>query len=484
MSKRIFIFTLFIGLLNSLIGMSQDHQSKDNHKGNWEDAATWLIGNGNLSNNDYVDIYGYVVRNTDLTLNNGIVLDVYDTLVIYGNLTIGNNGYFNVHNNAMVVVYGNVISDNRVEIDLSSYFIVLGDFSQGNNSQVTAPSGDTLLFVTGQSSCGQNATCLPSDVVGGEDALLDNPDVGGFISGTSSQILPSNPLICGSSPVTLYIRNDGSSYQWYRNGTSIAGANSYTYQATITGNYDVAFTVGGTNYNLTGSPDPVTVTSAGVPVITSISATSPVEEGQTLSLSSNANPGTGTWPMTYSWQGPSSFASSAQNANLSPATTNMTGNYVLTVFNNEGCSAKDTVYAEVLPAGSCCVGSQVASRDNYTGNWEEASTWATPNETWRAIPPPTNPLYSFTTCINGYVTLNGDLTLNGGQMNICDTLVITGNLTLLNPTLTIGPNALLIVLGDLIGDQNGSNGVLNNGGRVVFAGDFTKNENRVFRWYR
>lgn len=212
---------------------AQNHQSRNDHTGNWEDAATWSIGNGTLANNDVVNIYGWVKRNSTIVLNNGIDLHVYDTLFIYGDLDIRQNGFINVHTGGMVVVFGNVIAYNNVDIDLSSYFVVLGNFDQRNGSTVTAPANDTLLYITGTPICGGTATCLPSDLVGGLDDLLNNPALGDLILGYSSIIIAPTTFICPGQSVQLNIRSDGSNYQWYRGTTAIAGATSASYNAVV-----------------------------------------------------------------------------------------------------------------------------------------------------------------------------------------------------------------------------------------------------------
>ena len=69
-----------------------------------------------------------------------------------------------------------------------------------------------------------------------------------------------------------------------------------------------------------------------------------------------------------------------------------------------------------------------ASRDNYTGNWEDSLSW---------IPVWHTPLVNLTDTdiiINGYITVNGDLNFYGvaSSLIINDTLVIRGDLTLGN----------------------------------------------------
>lgn len=84
---------------------------------------------------------------------------------------------------------------------------------------------------------------------------------------------------------------------------------------------------------------------------------------------------------------------------------------------------------------------QSQSRDNYTGNWEDAGSWV-------------NPPASLTNgnidnlILDGYITRNGNLNAAWGTISINDTLVVQGNMTLDFSTLIVNPGALLIVIGD------------------------------------
>jgi hypothetical protein len=108
------------------------------------------------------------------------------------------------------------------------------------------------------------------------------------------------------------------------------------------------------------------------------------------------------------------------------------------------------------------------SRNNYTGDWETATSWSPP---WTT--PQTNILGNDIT-INGYITVNGSLSFSFLPSNLIinDTLVIDGDLTLGTFTnLTVNGNGILIVRGNLtIGDF--SNIITNN--YIVVTGDVLK----------
>lgn len=90
--------------------------------------------------------------------------------------------------------------------------------------------------------------------------------------------------------------------------------------------------------------------------------------------------------------------------------------------------------------------SQYSSKIKYKGNWENSTTW---NPVWAN--PQTN-ISGINININGYVTVNGPLTIGGnsGNLIINDTLVVKGDLTLGdNNDLQINNYGILIVWGNL-----------------------------------
>lgn len=299
-------------------------------------------------------------------MNNNVSLNVYDTLVIYGDFTIENNGFLTINAGGMVIVYGNVTANNNVNIDLSSYFVVFGDYTQNQNSDITAPNNDTLLYVTGTTSCNK-ATCLNDTLVGGAGDITNNPDIGGVVSSTSAVILPVNPVICNGGSVTLSIRNDGSNYQWSKDGTVIPGATSYTFDAIQTGSYDVSFDVGTTSYN----PTPVTVTqntfALSLTTVTDVTCNGGSDGAIDISPTGGAN------PYSYSWY---------NGATTEDLTAVSAGTYSVVATDDGGCSAtlSNLVVNEpspVLPslsgADTVCQGDvQVytteASMSNYSWN--------------------------------------------------------------------------------------------------------------------
>ncbi len=114
-----------------------------------------------------------------------------------------------------------------------------------------------------------------------------------------------------------------------------------------------------------------------------------------------------------------------------------------------------------------------SSRNNYTGDWEQSSSW---NPVWNV--PQTSSLGGIIS-INGYITVNGSLSFSGSASNliIYDTLVIKGNLTLGdNNDLTINDNGILIIRGSLsLGNQT----IITANGYLIITSDIIKNSSFI-----
>lgn len=112
--------------------------------------------------------------------------------------------------------------------------------------------------------------------------------------------------------------------------------------------------------------------------------------------------------------------------------------------------------------------SQRVSRDNYTGNWENPSSW---NPTW---PTPQTSGISINITIYGKITRNGDLSFDGpsGNLIIYDTLIINGNLDMGNNNdIIVHDGGVLIITGNLtVANQVN----ISANSYIVIFGNFTK----------
>jgi len=133
----------------------------------------------------------------------------------------------------------------------------------------------------------------------------------------------------------------------------------------------------------------------------SATAVSPVCAGQALSLGAS---GAGT----YTWTGPNTFSTTAQNPTITPAGTAASGVYSVT-GTSLGCSATATVAATVNPNPTVTVGSNSPLCSNsslsLTAGGATTYTWSGPNSfTSTAQNPSINPA---TTAAGGVYTVTG-----------------------------------------------------------------------------
>ncbi len=177
----------------------------------------------------------------------------------------------------------------------------------------------------------------------------------------------------------------GGSYSW-------SGPNSFASTAqnpTITG---ADFSKAGI-YTVTvtsatgGCTDVATVNITVTPVGATATTTAPVCEGQSFQLFAN-NGGT-----SYSWTGPNSFASTAQNPVVTGATAAMSGTYNLTVSGSGGCTGTASVAVVINPLpiptatnnGPICADATL----NLTATGGASYSWSGPNAFSSAAQNPT-----------------------------------------------------------------------------------------------
>jgi hypothetical protein len=151
-------------------------------------------------------------------------------------------------------------------------------------------SGDSgSHFTVSVTNSSGTVTSAPATLTVNSAPTITTPPAS--ITVTVGQTASFSVTASGTAPLT---------YQWYKNGTAIAGATSTTYTtpATVAGDSGSLFTVTVTNTagSVTSSAATLTVNSA--PTITTPPASITVTVGQTASFSVTAS---GTAPLTYQW---------------------------------------------------------------------------------------------------------------------------------------------------------------------------------------
>lgn len=126
----------------------------------------------------------------------------------------------------------------------------------------------------------------------------------------------------------------------------------------------------------------------------------------------------------------------------------------------------------ILSIGSLSAQEGYVSNNNYTGSWNDVSTW-NKSAHWLADQP--GVLVNGSTSyldLYGFVTSSGDIQLAGSaDVTVYDTLLIYGNLTVTGgASITVESTGVLMIDGDL--NANGGT-ITTNQGRSVVTGDIT-----------
>jgi hypothetical protein len=166
-----------------------------------------------------------------------------------------------------------------------------------------------------------------------------------YFDGTVWQKMCCTSVICileaqitTSTHLTCYGDNDGSAEVTPTNGTP-----PYTYIWSNSASTDSITNLPAGTYTVTITDSLLCTASASV-TITSPSelsvfagSNSPVNEGNSINLTSNT--GGGTSPYNYNWSGPNGWTSTDQNPVIANAQTTHSGTYSVTVTDDNGCTA-------------------------------------------------------------------------------------------------------------------------------------------------
>ncbi|MBO0948182.1 immunoglobulin domain-containing protein [Fibrella forsythiae] len=199
----------------------------------------------------------------------------------------------------------------------------------------TCDPGSYVLVVTGSGSC--NATQLHTNAA----VLVVNTPV-------AITAQPQAVTVCEGGDATFTVQAIGTinGYQWYRNGTAIAGATSASYPLTsslINHNDKYKVEVQGACGNLTSTE--VTLSVNAKPLITAqpTGATKCVGEGYTLSVS-------GTNVGSYQWQKDGNDIVGATSAELllNPLSLASAGSYRVRLSGAATCAGKSLLSNQVV----------------------------------------------------------------------------------------------------------------------------------------
>jgi hypothetical protein len=184
-----------------------------------------------------------------------------------------------------------------------------------NNNYVLTTPGSYSVNVTNSFGC---SAITPSV------NIIVNP-----LPTTSVNTSNATTFCQGGSAVISSSNNIGITYQWFKNGIQINGANSSNYNASTSGNYNLFITDnnGCSNY----SSNSISVTVLSLPNL-SISGDTSICQGETTTLVATSN-GNVTW--------------GNQNQNSIQVSPNNTTTYSVLSTGANGCSVQDQITVQV-----------------------------------------------------------------------------------------------------------------------------------------
>lgn len=243
------IFFIFYFLLSNSLASQTMIQSVND--GSWNSTNTWQGGaiptvsdNATINNIDTIKS-GTTAEVLDLTISSTGKLVVEGTLIVNGDLKMEDSGNdpseFILAPNSITIVKNNVTLSTKVDLNLSSYFIVMGDLdaqSAGNNTNINIHEASIYIFgtvsdKTDLESCDvyDGLTEDNSEVchVGTDSAFYNNIDsipqeiieiVDGCDPPTAS-ISGNNGPICSGEDVEFYLSGtSGATVAYKINGDS------------------------------------------------------------------------------------------------------------------------------------------------------------------------------------------------------------------------------------------------------------------------
>ncbi len=315
-------------------------------------GITWIDGNTYTSNNNTAY---HVIQNGSY---NGC-----DSLVFLDLTIIGSIPNFNfVANPTAGFAPLTVFFDNQT-LNLNNYNFVW-DFGDGNiqtnnsrfvtHTYVANGIWDVTLYATEYAS-----GCI--------DTLKKSGYVfssGGVTCSHNASILQNGPLNgCRGNIILSCNTGNNFSYQWLLNGSPVSGANTSSFNPQISGNYSVIITEN--NCPVYSNTIVVNILVSPQPVISSSGVIQTCYGGGTVILDA------GNGYNSYIW----SSGSNAQFANVTSS-----GNYVVTVTDNNGClgvSQPFAVNASLAQIPSICF----VGADQFTNSTNNRIIWEKPIST-------------------------------------------------------------------------------------------------------
>jgi gliding motility-associated-like protein len=358
--------------------------------------------------------------------------------------------YFNVQ---MLDQNGNPIPN------CGNYSVVSGPNLPGYTAIYYAPDGDTAyckpwttIFVPLQAYIGQ---CITVKVSVSDCALGGHFGYAYFDATCLSNIIPSNPVICGRN-ITLTAPAGVSSYQWM--GPCIVGAtNTQTITISCAGTYSVVLS--SAINALCSDTLTINVPSATPPTVT-IASSNITCNGDNNGVAT-ANVANGLAPYTYSW---SNGGTSATDNNLT------VGTYTVTVNDANNCQAIDSVTI-TQPAALVA---NINSSSNISCNGGNTGSATV------SVAGGTSP-YNYSWSNGGTSAIDNNLSAGTYTVTITDgnNCIATASVTLTQPATAVSVNVNVTTNISCFGGNNASATASGNGGTAPYNYLWSNNNSSV-----
>lgn len=360
MARPLIIITFLFCI--ATLGFSQE-ATWDNYTGNWSDDASWQSGvnPGIINLASPVTINGHIRCESDLQFADSS-LTINDTLYIFGSLTLNDSVRLLVNPGGVLIVRGDLVCGDSVQVDLQGTMVVAGSFTL-NGSDTTGSftiSGGALyvfdaapaipaggLFT--QLACADPLD-YPANCGYGNLANLEASTIASFYRSADFGLsLPEGITFCMGDSVSLRTNSLGSNFQWLLDGTPVAGANDTIIWAKTAGYYKFLRDING--YNLLS--DSFEITAFALPVVNLGTDTANCD-GTTITLDAGAGFASYLWSTT----------GTSQTENIGAVGS---ADYSVTVTDANNCQGvSDTVSVTIHPRPVVNLGSDTANCEGTT----------------------------------------------------------------------------------------------------------------------
>jgi gliding motility-associated-like protein len=276
--------------------------------------------------------------------------------------------------NSSVPIAVNIASPTQVSLTANPVIAACG----GNNGSISLTgSGGTPGYTYNMNGGAYSATSTYNNLAAGVYTMgvKDSKNCQAnitvtIITSSSPTVVATSATACAGSPATI-TASGANTYSWIPStGLSSTTGSNVSATPAATSNYTVIGSIGGCTASAVAN---VLVNPLPVPTATN---TGPYCDGATVNMSTGAF-------STYTWSGPSSFSSGAQNPSIGTSSVANTGIYTVTVSDANGCiaSATTSITVNAIPVPTVGSNSPVCLNNsiNLAASGGTGYSWAGPN---------------------------------------------------------------------------------------------------------